>query len=124
VRRLAPCPATPNCVCSAAPPDDARHHVEPLPATGDPAAAFARARAAALALPRTTLVVDEPGYLRVECRSAIFRFIDDLELMLDADAHVIHVRSASRLGRSDFGVNRARVERLRPALAGDRRPGC
>jgi uncharacterized protein (DUF1499 family) len=103
-------------VSSAAPPGDARHHVAPLPAAGEPAAAFARARAAALALPRTTLAVDEPGYVRVECRSAVFGFVDDLELLLDAEARVIHVRSAARLGRSDFGVNRARVERLRRAL--------
>ena len=112
---MAACPSSPNCVSSRA-PDDA-HRVEPLAMAGDPAAAFERAVEAVRALPRTTVVTEEAGYLHAECRSRLFRFIDDLELELDADAGVIQVRSASRVGHSDLGVNRRRVEALRAALA-------
>jgi uncharacterized protein (DUF1499 family) len=55
-------------------------------------------------------------YLWATYRSRLFRFVDDLELRLDAEKGVVHVRSASRLGYSDFGVNRERVEMLRKRL--------
>ncbi len=113
-QRMAPCPDKPNCVSSRA--SDERHRIEPLAADGDPAEAFRRAAEAVRALPRTRIVTEEAGYLHVECVSRLFRFIDDLELELDADAGVIHVRSASRVGHSDLGVNRKRVERVRAAL--------
>jgi uncharacterized protein (DUF1499 family) len=67
-------------------------------------------------LPRTTIVDDSGQYLHAECRSAVFRFVDDLELHLRPDEGAIAVRSASRLGYSDFGVNRGRVETLRRKL--------
>jgi uncharacterized protein (DUF1499 family) len=68
-------------------------------------------------LPRTRIVTDAEGYLHAECRSALLGFVDDLELHLrPADAQIA-VRSASRLGYSDMGVNRRRVEALRAALA-------
>jgi uncharacterized protein (DUF1499 family) len=56
-------------------------------------------------------------YLHAECASAVFGFVDDLELQLRASEGRIAVRSASRLGRSDLGVNRRRVEALRSELA-------
>lgn len=114
--RLAPCPGTPNCVSSDA--SDARHGIEPfeLDPRVDPAVAWAGARQAVAGLPRTRIVDEAPGYLRAECRSRLFRFVDDLELELRSDARRIAVRSASRLGRSDFGVNRGRVEELRSLL--------
>lgn len=113
--RLAPCPASPNCVSSDA--DDPRHAVAPLPAPGPAEQAWAAARDAVLALPRTTLVREEPGYLHAECRSALFGFVDDLELHLRPEQGLIAVRSASRLGYSDMGVNRRRVEALRAKLS-------
>jgi uncharacterized protein (DUF1499 family) len=78
--------------------------------------AWRAAREAVAALPRTRIVAESEGYLHAECRSALFRFVDDLELHLRADAGRIAVRSASRVGRSDLGVNRRRVEDLRAAL--------
>jgi uncharacterized protein (DUF1499 family) len=114
--RLAPCPGTPNCVSSDA--SDARHAVEAfeLDPRVEPAVAWAGVREAVGALPRTRIVDEASGYLRAESRSRIFRFVDDLELELRSESRTVAVRSASRLGRSDFGVNRARVERLRALL--------
>lgn len=59
---------------------------------------------------------EEAGYLHAVCRSRLFGWADDLELRIDTEAGVVHVRSASRVGYSDLGVNRRRVERLRAAL--------
>ena len=66
--------------------------------------------------PRVRIVEQTGGYLHAEYRSRLFRFVDDLELQLRADQRIIAVRSASRLGYSDFGVNRRRVETLRAGL--------
>lgn len=62
--------------------------------------------------PRTTITSEEGGYLRAEVRSFLFRFVDDIEFLLDTDSNIIHIRSASRTGYRDFGVNRRRVERI------------
>jgi uncharacterized protein (DUF1499 family) len=113
--RLAPCPDSPNCVCSQC--DDPEHHVEPLRIEGPPGEAWTRLREALTARPRTVIVAEEGDYLRAECTSRIFRFVDDVEFLLDREAGVIHVRSASRAGHSDLGVNRERVEEIRAALA-------
>lgn len=113
--RLAPCPASPNCVCSQ--DGDEGHSIAPLSFTDPPDEAWGRLRTILAAWPRTRIVTDVDGYLHVECTSRVFRFVDDLELYLDRDAKVIHVRSASRAGRSDLGVNRQRVESLRREFA-------
>jgi uncharacterized protein (DUF1499 family) len=110
---LAPCPNSPNCVSSQAPESDHEHYIVPLRFSGDPAAAWQRLRAAVLAEKRVTVVAEQGDYLHVEIRSLMFRFIDDVEFSLAASTGLIHVRSASRAGYSDFGVNRKRVERIR-----------
>lgn len=107
---LRPCPPTPNCVSTEA--TDRRHAMAPLPYAGTAEEARARARAALLAEPRTRLVEERPGYLRAEARSRLFRFVDDVEVGVDSAAQVIRFRSASRVGRGDLGVNRARMERF------------
>lgn len=113
--RLADCPATPNCVCS----QDARpdHAIEPFAFADSPAAALARLERVLVAQPRTRVVERSDGYLRAEATSLLFRFVDDVEFLLDAEAKRIHVRSASRAGHSDLGVNRRRVEAIRAAFA-------
>jgi uncharacterized protein (DUF1499 family) len=116
VSRLQPCPPTPNCVSSKA--QGKTHRVEPFPFAGSAAEALARVKAAALSFPRTKVVEEAPGYVHVTFTSAIFRFVDDVEFEVDEAAKVIHVRSASRVGRSDFGVNRKRVEAIRAKLGG------
>ena len=63
------------------------------------------------------MVKSEPAYLYAECSSRLMGYVDDVEFFLNRPAGVIHARSASRLGRSDFGVNRARIESIRAKLA-------
>lgn len=109
--RLAPCPSSPNCVSSQA--EDASHRVAPLEFEGSAGEAWQAALAATASLDRTRIVTDTGQYLHAESRSRIFGFVDDLELLLDAREKVIHVRSASRTGYSDLGVNRSRVQTLR-----------
>jgi uncharacterized protein (DUF1499 family) len=113
--RLAPCPASPNCVCSQG--GDAGHGIEPLRYDGSGEAALQRLRAVLEAWPRTRVVTATNNYLHAECTSLVFRFVDDVEFLLDPGAGVIQCRSASRAGRSDFGVNRRRIEGIRQAFA-------
>ena len=115
--RLATCPARPNCVCSDA--SDPLHAISALKLTTPTDRAWEVARSAVLSLPRTKIVSESDGYLHAECRSAALGFVDDLELHLRPQSDSIAVRSASRLGYRDFGVNRKRVEDLRAALAAD-----
>lgn len=109
--RLSPCPATPNCVSSQAPDDG--HRVDPLPFTGPAQDAMLRLKSIVRSFRRTAVITDTGSYLHAEFTSAVFRFVDDVEFLADDMAKVIHVRSASRLGQSDLGVNRKRVEEIR-----------
>jgi len=118
--RLAPCPASPNCVSSQA--DDSAHRVAPLRYDGEVAAALERLVAVLREMPRTRIVGRDATTVRAECTTLLFRFVDDVDLVVDDAAHVIHVRSASRVGYSDLGVNRRRVERIRSAFAQPRPP--
>ena len=106
--KLAPCPDSPNCVSSQA--ADAGHRMEPIAFSGSPEAALARIKTIVAALPRTEIVTETGNYIHVEFRSALFRFVDDVEFLIDADAGQIHFRSASRAGHGDMGVNRRRME--------------
>jgi uncharacterized protein (DUF1499 family) len=113
--RLAACPDRPNCVSSQM--SDTVHAVQPFRVTGDTGAAMSRLAAVIETQEGARIVTRRPGYLHAEYQSKLMGFIDDLELLADPAVHVIHVRSASRLGYSDLGVNRARVEALRAAFA-------
>lgn len=113
--RLAPCPSSPNCVSSD--DDDAAHKISALQLAMAPEKAWPAVRAAVGNLPRTEIIAQTEDYLHAECRSAVFGFVDDLELYLRPAQNLIAVRSAARLGRSDLGVNRRRVENLRASLA-------
>jgi uncharacterized protein (DUF1499 family) len=112
--RLAACPSSPNCVSSDA--EDESHRVSPFELAVPAAQAWSAVREAVAGIPRTRIVADADGYLHAECRSALMGFVDDLELLLRPSEGRIAVRSASRLGHSDLGVNRRRVESLRAAL--------
>lgn len=114
--RLAPCKRTPNCVSSQADRADKVHHIAPIPFHGSAQEAMAEVRATVDGMERTRVIREMPGYLYVEFRSRLMRFVDDVEFAFDEKAQVLHVRSASRLGRRDFGVNRERVERIRAIL--------
>ena len=113
--RLAPCPPSPNCVCSDA--GDAAHAIPPLELSGTSPAPWDEIVTAVSELPRTTSVTQRDGYLHAECQSAVFGFVDDLELELRPEQGIVAIRSASRLGYGDLGVNRRRVESLRAALS-------
>ena len=112
--RLAPCPPSPNCVSS----DDAEaaHAIVALQLALAPAQAWPAVQSAVADFPRTEIVAETDDYLHAECSSTVFGFVDDLELHLRPAQNVIAVRSAARLGKSDFGVNRRRVETLRELL--------
>jgi uncharacterized protein (DUF1499 family) len=120
--RLAPPKPTPNCVSSQAEPADEEHFIAPIPFKGDAPAAMAAVRAAVGSMRDATVIRQEGGYLYAEYRTKIMRYVDDVEFLFDGKAGVIHVRSASRLGRRDFGVNRARVESVRARIEGAARP--
>jgi uncharacterized protein (DUF1499 family) len=111
---LAPCPASPNCVSSQA--SDAEHFTEPLSYTGEATLAWNRLKSALGTESRLSIVEDTGSYLHAEARSLVLRFVDDIEFVLDPETGVIQVRSASRTGYSDFGVNRRRVERIRKSF--------
>src|SRR5260370_26888487 len=86
--RLTPCPATPNCVSSQA--TDPARRTDPIPFDGDADAALARLKAVLAARPRTSVVEEKGDYLRAQSVSRVFRFVDDVEFLLDRDAKVIH----------------------------------
>jgi uncharacterized protein (DUF1499 family) len=106
---LAACPTSPNCVSSQA--TDEGHRILSLTFSGDPDTAFARLEQVLSERSDTTISEEKPGYLRVELRTIFF--VDDGEFLLDRTHSVIHIRSASRLGYSDLGKNRSRMEEIR-----------
>jgi uncharacterized protein (DUF1499 family) len=106
---LAACPSSPNCVSSQA--ADEGHRIAALSFNDDPDAAFARLKLVLGRRADTTIIDERTGYLRVELRTMLF--VDDAEFLLDRSRNVIHVRSASRLGYSDLGKNRSRMEEIR-----------
>ncbi len=108
--RLAPCPGSPNCVSSEA--AAAEQRVEPLRYDGDATQARARLLEVLNGMERVRIVQSTDDYLHAEFRSAVFGFVDDVEFYFSPPG-ILQVRSASRTGYSDFGVNRERVETLR-----------
>jgi len=112
--RMTPCPSSPNCVSSDA--QNKEHLIAPLQLVGPSESAWTVVRDYLSKRPRTQIVTENPGYLHAECRSSLFGFVDDLELNLRSSEGIIAVRSASRLGYSDLGVNRRRIEELRADL--------
>lgn len=111
--QLAPCPDSPNCVSSQA--DDQEHGMSPIKIEGIATETIDRLKKIMAQKPRTKLVTSEPNYLHYEVTSLIFRFVDDVEFFIDETEGVIHFRSASRVGRSDLGVNRQRMQEIQSA---------
>jgi uncharacterized protein (DUF1499 family) len=108
--RLARCRRSPNCVSSQADPGDKEHYIAPIAFSGT----MEQLRRAIAELPLATIVEARDDYLYAEFRTPILRFVDDVEFLKLDD--VLHVRSASRLGRRDFKANRNRVEQLRALI--------
>ena len=109
--QLLACPNTPNCVNSQS--TDPKSQIAPLTFSGSLTETIARLKAVIEAQPRAKIMTEDSNYLYAEFTSALMGFVDDVEFYLDEAAGVIHVRSASRLGQSDLGVNRNRVETIR-----------
>ena len=103
-----PCPESPNCVSSKS--IDQEHQIAPLKST------IQDIRRVILNMERAMIIAQNENYLYVEFTSAIMGFVDDVEFLYDPGQQVIQVRSASRLGKSDLGVNRKRIEFIRSAL--------
>jgi uncharacterized protein (DUF1499 family) len=112
--RLAACPGSPNCVSTQA--DDESHRMDPIAFTGTAVSARARLKQAILSLPRSKIVEESDTYLHVEFTTAVMRFVDDAEFLIDAENQQIHFRSAARVGYSDFGANRKRMNAIRLAF--------
>jgi uncharacterized protein (DUF1499 family) len=113
--KLLECPDKPNCVNSQAKKEDS-HYIEPIKYKDDLKTQQTKLLKIISAESRTTLITKTENYLHVEFKSFLFRFIDDTEFYFDDLEKVIHVRSASRLGKSDLGVNRKRIEKIRSLL--------
>ena len=111
---LAACPSSPNCVSSQA--TEERHRIEPFITGDDPEETFRQLVGIVERRPDATVIDTIYGYLRVELRTTLFT--DDAEFLLDRDNRRIQLRSASRLGYSDLGVNRRRIEEIREQLQG------
>jgi uncharacterized protein (DUF1499 family) len=118
--KLPLCPKSPNCVCSFN--EDEKHAIEPIRFQGNPEEAFIKLQEKIKKLPRvkkiplTKEVSAEGKYLHYEFTSLIFRYVDDVEFLLESEENLIHVRSASRAGHSDLNANRERIEKIRKLL--------
>lgn len=106
---LAPCPDSPNCVSSNANKVDKEHYIKPLPPLW-------KELPTVLKNQNITIIKQEPYYIYATSTSFLFRFVDDVEFYYQPQKNTIAVRSASRLGHSDLGVNRKRIETIRNAL--------
>jgi uncharacterized protein (DUF1499 family) len=112
---LASCPSSPNCVVSQN--ADSSHSIAPITYQGDRQIAKETLLKVLAVVPRTTIVEETENYIRTQSTSRLLSFVDDAEFYLPDNEKVIHLRSASRLGDSDLGVNRRRLEQIRLALA-------
>jgi len=116
--RLAPPKRTPNNVNSQVDKNaDPGHYIEPLRYRGEARKAWEALQAIVNGMERVKVLKSEPNYLYAEFTTRLMGYVDDTEFYLDEKAGVVHVRSASRLGIRDFGVNRERIESIRAKLA-------
>lgn len=112
---LSPCPSSPNCIVSEE--TDETHYIEPISYNSDRNTAKSILRKVLSVVPNTIIIEDNDNYIRTESRSKIMGFVDDAEFYFPEDDKIIKIRSASRLGESDLGVNRRRLEQIRLAMA-------
>lgn len=108
--RLAACPDTPNCVNSQS--ENSLHYIKPMTYSSTPTQAMDDLKTIIEKLEQAKIMTITENYLYVEFSSAFWGFVDDTEFLIDTNAQVIQVRSAARLGQSDLGVNRKRIEMI------------
>jgi uncharacterized protein (DUF1499 family) len=119
--RLTACPDTPNCVNSQA--ADEKHYIQAIRFPGTQPEVKGRLLKVLASEKRTKMVKIQDHYIRAAFTSALFRFVDDVEFYfpeIQGGETIIHVRSASRVGYFDFGVNRKRIERIRSKMNGQK----
>ena len=108
--KLHPCPKSPNCVSTQA--IDEKQKMEPINYSGDLKDAKAKIIDIINSLKRSKIITNEENYIHIEFRTATFRFVDDVEFLFDDKDKIIHFRSRARMGYSDMGVNRKRMEEI------------
>jgi uncharacterized protein (DUF1499 family) len=111
---LSLCPASDNCVVSQS--GDRKHAIDPITYHVDRNKARETLLKVLTVVPRTSVLEQTDNYIHATSKSRIFKFIDDVEFYFPANENIIHLRSASRIGESDLGVNRRRLEQIRLAL--------
>lgn len=112
---LPACPDSPNCVSTQG---SGKHAIAPIVFSGTPGDARAKLLSILRAMPRTKIVAADGMTVRAEFTTRLFRFVDDAVFVVDGESKTIHFRSASRVGYSDLGVNRRRMETIRKLFAG------
>ncbi len=110
---LAPCPDSPNCVSSQAPESDSQHYISAIAFEGSATDALTQLKSVIQAMDRTEIMTETEDYLYAEFTSKLMGYVDDVEFYVQPEQNLIQVRSASRLGQSDLGVNRQRIEEIR-----------
>jgi uncharacterized protein (DUF1499 family) len=106
-------PSSPNCVTTQCSKDDKTHYIKPILYKGDIEEAQEKIKNIITSLKRTKVINEKGNYMHVEFKTFLFRFVDDVEFLFDDKEKLIHFRSASRVGTSDLGVNRKRMENIR-----------
>ena len=115
--KLMPCPDTPNCQCSEYAGD---HYIEPVKIDPDQ---FTMEQAVEVIKSMDgKLIITENYYIRAEFTTTLLRFIDDFELRFDNESGLLHIRSASRVGHSDLGKNRQRIDKFKSQLLKNEKP--
>ncbi len=104
--KLAPCKDSPNCICTD---EKDSHYMEPFPITYR---SWKELPSFLKTLKGCSMVETRTNYIRMECRTSVFGFIDDVEIYFDTENGLLRYRSGARLGYSDFGVNRKRIEKI------------
>ena len=114
--KLAPCPKSPNCVSTQV--SDKKHIIKPLKYSSTLKEAKLKILDIIESLKRTKIINETENYIHAEFRTRTFKFVDDVEFYFDDTEKIIHFRSASRVGWSDMGVNRKRMEKIRKLYEG------
>jgi len=112
---LSPCPSTPNCICTEH-PGDVSHFTEASTYAAENADSIVQKITDAIEQSGGVIIKSENNYLAATYTSKIFRYVDDFEIRIDREKQLIHIRSASRVGKSDFGANLKRIKRFEKLL--------
>ena len=108
--KLHPCPKSPNCVSTQA--TENKHKINPINFSGSLNEAKDKIVNIISSLKRSKIITNKDNYIHAEFRTATFKFVDDVEFLFDESEKIIHFRSRARLGYSDMGVNRKRMETI------------